>query len=188
MAAPAHAEVFDRSEPWTEEAFLALPEDRRVELVDGSLLVSPSARMLHQWLSFQLCTALNAAAPPRTRVLEAVNVRVAPGRILIPDLAVIAHPDLTAVTAAAADVQLVVEITSPGNLAVDRALKPQLYAQAGIPHLLRVELTGTAPTAVVLELHGDRYRETRRVPPGEITELTEPFPVSLDLAGLISTG
>ena len=66
MAAPAHSEVFDRFEPWTEEAFLALPEDRRVELVDGSLLVSPAGRGLHQWLSFQLCAVLNAAAPPAT--------------------------------------------------------------------------------------------------------------------------
>jgi Uma2 family endonuclease len=129
---------------------------------------------------------LEEAAPPGLWVLEAVNVRVAPGRILIPDLAVITHPDLNAVTTPAADVRLVVEITSPGNLAADRALKPQLYAQAGISHLLRVELSGTAPTAVVLELDGDRYREARRVPPGEITELTEPFPVSLDLAQLTS--
>ena len=42
MAAPV-PEVFEHSDPWTEEDFLALPVDRRIELLDGALLVrSPS--------------------------------------------------------------------------------------------------------------------------------------------------
>lgn len=64
-------------------------------------------------------------------------------------------------------------------------LKPQLYAQAGVPQVLRVELEKTRPTAILLELDGERYREVRRVPPGALTELREPFPVSFDLATLI---
>lgn len=41
MATPL--DVFDHPGPWTEEEFLALPEDRRIELLDGELLVTPSA-------------------------------------------------------------------------------------------------------------------------------------------------
>lgn len=193
MAAPETAEpayLLEHAGPWTEEDFLGLPIDRRVELVDGSLLVSPAGRGVHQWLSSRLWARLMEFAPQDVTVLEAVNVRVAPGRILIPDLAVVRAPDLTAVVYPAADVSLVVEIASPGNLAVDRALKPQLYAQAGVPLLLRIELEPTeleyiAPTAILLELDGERYREVRRVPPGALTELREPFPVSFDLATLI---
>lgn len=170
--------------PWTEEEFLAQPPNPRVELLDGSLLVSPAGIGLHQWLSSQLWLVLNAAAPPGLRALEAVNVRVAPGRILIPDLTVLTRPDLALLRYPAADVRLVVEITSPGNAYVDRGVKPQLYAQAGIAHYLRVELDRGQPTAAVFALDGDRYEEAARYAPGEVTRLREPFPVEFDLAAL----
>jgi Putative restriction endonuclease len=63
MAAPV-PEVFERRDLWTEAEFLALPVDRRLELLDGALLVSPSARLRHQRLSSRLWAALNAAIQP----------------------------------------------------------------------------------------------------------------------------
>ncbi len=187
MASPAHTDLFDHADPWSEEEFLALPVDRRVELLDGSLLVSPAGRALHQWLSSQLWVVLNTAAPAGLRALEAVNVRVAPGRILIPDLSVIARPDLDVVVFPAADVRLAVEITSPGNLVVDQTIKPQLCAQAGIPHYLRIELYHGQPRGLVFALTGDCYVETAQFTPGELTRMVEPFPVSFNLAALIRT-
>lgn len=185
MASPTHTDLLDHADPWSEEEFLALPLDRRVELLDGSLLVSPAGSGLHQWLSSQLWAVLNAAAPAGMRVLEAVNVRVAPGRILIPDICVLADPDLSRVAYPAVDVRLAVEITSPGNLATDRAIKPQLYAEAGIAHFLRIEVQRGEPTALVFALGSERYVETARFAPGETTHLPEPFPVSFDLTALI---
>ncbi|MGI9062234.1 MAG: Uma2 family endonuclease [Pseudonocardiaceae bacterium] len=185
MASPAHTDLLDHAGPWSEAEFLALPRDRRVELLDGSLLMSPAGSGLHQWLSSQLWAVLNVAAPGGMRVLEAVNVRVAPGRILIPDVCVLADPDLSHVAYPASGVRLVAEITSPGNLATDRAIKPQLYAQAGIPHYLRIEVQRGKPTALVFALGNERYVETARFVPGETTHLTEPFPVSFDLTALV---
>ena len=126
MSVPA-TDTLDLSPgPWSEAEFLALPANRRVELLDGSLLVSPAGSNQHQWLSFQLCVVLNAAAPSGLRALEAVNVRIAPDQILIPDLAGIADPDMSAAVTPAGAVRLVVEIMSPGGVFIDRALKPQL--------------------------------------------------------------
>ncbi len=183
MAVPV-PEVFERSEPWTEEEFLALPVDRRIELLDGALLVSPNARVGHRRLAFRLGAALDAAVPVGFEVLPAINVRVGPGKILIPDLAVASTPGLDLTVGAAADVVLIVEITSLSTTAVDRAVKPQLYAQAGIPHYLRIELGAAGPCAVVCRRERDRYVEAARVAPGRPLVLTEPFAVTLDLAAL----
>ncbi|MGQ0716106.1 MAG: Uma2 family endonuclease [Pseudonocardiales bacterium] len=183
MAAPV-PEVFEHNDPWTEEEFLALPVDRRIELLDGALLVSPSARVRHQRLSSRLWAALDAAVPVGLEVLEAINVRVGPGKILIPDLAVVSTPGLDLTVCEAADVVLIVEISSPSNAVADRAVKPQLYAQAGIPHYFRVELRPTGPCAVVCQRERDHYVEVARVEPGRLLELTEPVAVTLDLAAL----
>ncbi|MGH3767490.1 MAG: Uma2 family endonuclease [Pseudonocardiaceae bacterium] len=186
MAAPV-PEVFERRDPWTEAEFLALPVDRRLELLDGALLMSPSARLRHQRLSSRLWAALDAAIPFGLEVLEAINVRVGPGKILIPDLAVVTVPGLDLTVCEAADVVLVVEITSPGNAAVDRAVKPQLYAQAGVPHYLRIELAEADPRALAYQLRQDHYVEIACVDPGHPLILTEPIAVTLDLAALAAT-
>lgn len=183
MAAPV-PEVFEHNDPWTEEEFLALPVDRRIELLDGALLVSPSARVRHQRLSSRLWAALDAAVPVGLEVLEAINVRVGPGKILIPDLVVVSTPGLDMTVCEAADVVLIVEISSPSNAVADRAVKPQLYAQAGIPHYLRVELRPTGPSAVVCRIEDDRYVEVGGVGPGHPLVLTDPIAVTLDLAAL----
>ncbi|MGH3899526.1 MAG: Uma2 family endonuclease [Pseudonocardiaceae bacterium] len=185
MAAGAHADMLEHVGPWTEQDYLALPADRRrIELLDGSLLVSPSAGYRHQRLSSQLWLALSAATLEGFEVLEAINVRVAPGRILIPDLAVVNTPGADRTVAEPADVALVVEITSPGNAMVDRAIKPEIYASAGIAHYLLIELGAESPTAVVFGLRRGRYLPVRRVGPGERLRLDEPFGVDVDLAAL----
>lgn len=187
MASPAsEIDLFDHVGPWTEQDFLALPEDRRVELLDGGLLVSPSARRVHQRLSFRFAAALDAVAPAALEVLEAINVRVAPGRILIPDIAVTTDPGADDVVADAAVVVMTVEIMSPGSVAADRALKPQLYAAAGIAHYLRVELGDAGPSAVAYRLRAGRYVAVARARPGDRLRLSEPFPVDVDLAELAS--
>ena len=185
MASAAQSGLLDHGGPWTEQDYLALPDDRRrIELLDGGLLVSPVASGRHQRLSFQLCYALGRAAPNWLEVLEAINVRVASGRILIPDLVVVANPGLDLTVWDPADVTMIVEIVSPGSIAADRAIKPQLYSAAGIEHYLRIELSNPGPTSVVYRLQRGDYVAVASLGPAQLLCLTEPFPVDLDLAEL----
>ncbi len=185
MATPL--DIFDHAGPWSEEDFLALPEGRRIELLDGELLVTPSAAHARQRLSMRLAMALDAAAPPGFEVLEAINVRLATGRILIPDLAVITTPGIEVVVSEARDVALVVEIVSPGSVVTDRAVKPQLYAAAGIESYMRIELGRDGPSAVSYRLRDGRYAEESTAPPGGLLHLREPYPLRVDLAALVSS-
>ena len=77
--------------------------------------------------------------------------------------------------------------TNPGNAAVDHAVKPQLYAHAGVPCYLRIELGEDGPRALVYQLTRHRYAEVAGVDPGQPLVLTEPIAVTLDLAALAAT-
>lgn len=93
MPENALAAALTHEGPWTERDYLTLPEDnRRIELLDGGLLMSPNPANQHQRLLTRLWRALDEAVPAELEVLHTVNVRVGPGKILIPDLAVIATP------------------------------------------------------------------------------------------------
>lgn len=125
--------------PWTEADYFALPEsNRRIELLDGSLLVSPLADLRHQQIATRLSAELNAAIPRRFEALAGANVRLATGRIVIPDV-VVAYDGVDALAADAAAIPLVAEVVSQSSKMMDRLVKPKLYAEAGIPWYLRVE-------------------------------------------------
>jgi Uma2 family endonuclease len=182
MAPSTQPDLLDHIGPWTERDYLALPEDRRrIELLDGGLLVSPAASGRHQRLSSQLWHALGVAAPDWLEVLEAVNVRVAPGRILIPDLVVVTNPGFDITVWDPTDVAMVVEIVSSGSIETDRAIKPHLYAAAGIEYYLRIELGRPGPSSVAYQLQRGHYVEVTSSKPGELMRLADPFPVELDL-------
>lgn len=177
--------------PWTEEDWLALPDSTaRTELVDGTLLVSASPGGLHQRVTRNLSHALDTTAPDPYSVLQAVNVRVGPGRVLIPDLVVLDEPDLLEKVYDAAMVVLAVEVTSPSNAGTDRVLKHHLYSAAGIAHYLRIDLDAWPDRlgGVLYSLTPDGgYAEVARSDERARLVLDRPFAVRLDLDRLART-
>lgn len=183
------AAVFEHGLPWTEEQYLALGETRdRVELLDGSLLVSPAPTGRHQSISTRLAhILLPTAEAAGLDVVEAVNVRLRTGRIFIPDLVIVAEVDRTVFDAH--EIRLVCEIVSPSNAATDRVLKMQLYAAAGIDWYLLIEQATRAGLAArLLGREGDKYVEHAAAGPGEMLRLTRPIRVDIALDALVSRG
>ncbi|MEN3305842.1 MAG: hypothetical protein V7603_2044 [Micromonosporaceae bacterium] len=176
--------IFEHHEPWTEEEFLALGETSdRIELFDGSLLVSPSPTPLHQHLSRLLANALEPAVEVAgLEIYLMVNVRLRPNRIPIPDLVITQPIDLTDPVIDVADVELICEITS-SNPGTDRIMKMNYYADAGIRWYLIVE--PKAPTATLYRLDREHYIEEAAAQPGQILHFAAPIQTDLDPAVLL---
>lgn len=168
------AAVFDHDGLWTEEEYLALGETRqRVELFDGSLHVTPAPTPRHQRIQRRLGNILEEAARSAgLELLEGVNVRLKPGRVLIPDLVVTAPIDFDELNVEARDVRLVCEVISPSNATTDKVLKMHYYAAAGIEWYLLVEQqTGALH---LYQRRGGHYLERSVTKPGDTLELSEP--------------
>lgn len=179
----------DHRGPWIEDEYLALGETfNRIELIDGSLRVSPGPDRPHQHISSCLWTALRSEARSAgLRTHQATNLRLATNRIVIPDLVVDSGPRL-GVVGDAADVILVCEITSPSSASTDRIQKMAFYAEAKIPWYLLVEPDFTGYESVtlrLLRLEAKAYAEHAVAKSGETLTSHLPFPISIEVEDLL---
>lgn len=147
--------------------------------------MSPAPGVGHQRASYWLHRALAQAAGADVEVLEAVNVALPGGKLLVPDVVVVfadaADEGVTRLPCEA--VAAVVEIVSPSTVSMDRAIKPLIYAEAGIPVYWRVELQDK-PKIVVSSLSRGRYVTRTTLTAGIRGRITRPFAVELDPAEL----
>jgi Uma2 family endonuclease len=172
-------------EGWTVDDIERLPtSDTRYELVDGVPCVAPSPSWFHQNAARRLAYLLEPEAPDDLYVGEAVGIVVASDQRPIPDVVIVRDPNGAMNNFPAEQVLLAVEVVSPSTRSNDRFRKPALYAQAGIPSYLRVELDPLHVVAYRLDPEGV-YTEYARAAAGEIVNLELPFPVSFDPAVLL---
>ena len=121
----------------TEEEFFALPVTMtKTELFDGELVREPSPGFGHQDLVGRLFMALSAWAaghvPPAQACLSPLDVRLAPGRILQPDLFVYLEPLARPVKMPIERMpDLCIEVVSTRRV-YDRVTKRLAYAEAGV--------------------------------------------------------
>ena len=185
--------LVEHTGPWTADDVEALPDagdHARFEVYEGGVLVvSPAPGVGHQRASYRLHRVLAeaaVAAGASVEVLEAVNVALPGGKLLVPDVVVVEAGAVseTATRLPCDAVRAVVEVVSPSTVSIDRAVKPVMYAQAGIAVYWRVELHGT-PKIVACSLSRGRYVTRTTLEAGTLGRIPRPFPVELDPADLI---
>ncbi|WP_376775122.1 Uma2 family endonuclease [Saccharopolyspora phatthalungensis] len=120
-----------------------MPEEvcRRIEIVDGAIVVTPAPRRLHKIIARRLANELELAAGAELTVATDVDLRLRDVPLLNrrPDVVVY---DSTLPDDAVLRPQhclLVVEVMSPGSVTADQTDKPAEYAAAGIEHFWRFE-------------------------------------------------
>ncbi len=155
----------------------------RYEVVDGLVVVMPSARKLHERLVVRMASLLETQASPELEVLGSnYNYYYAwpRGSFLNPDLLVARGEDADD-DGIRVPPLLVVEVRSPSSERYDGVTKRDIYQRAGVPSYWLVD--PDEPSLTVLELdEGGRYAETARVSGAEVLRVERPFPVELRLS------
>ncbi|MFH9557378.1 Uma2 family endonuclease [Streptomyces globisporus] len=184
MVTPAwmHAQISaEEYDSWSEEQCAG------IEIVDGMVVVSPSASKRHNRLARILANALDAAAGPDWNADTDFDVRLqdVPLTNRRADVIVYRAETIDLTPTRPEHVLLVVEVVSPGSETTDRILKVDQYAKAGIPFYWRVEQAATGVPIVytcVLDPATKAYRD------GEMftgtVKATAPFSITVDLGHL----
>ncbi|WP_256103869.1 Uma2 family endonuclease [Streptomyces sp. ODS05-4] len=181
MIAPEwmHAQVTaEQYDSWSEEQCAG------IEIVDGMVVVSPSASKRHNRLARLLANALDQAGGADWNADTDFDVRLSdvPLTNRRPDVAVYRADTIDVTPTRPEHVVLVVEVVSPGSETTDRVVKVDQYAKAGIPFYWRVEQAATGVPLVytyVLDPAARVYREGE-VHAGAVRAVA-PFGVEVDL-------
>jgi Uma2 family endonuclease len=173
------------------QEYEGLPEDicRRIEIVDGAIIVNAAPRRQHQDVCRRLANTLETACGPASAVSMDVDLRLRDIPLLN------RRPDIVVYQASLPDDQvlrpqhctLVVEVMSPGSVTTDQTDKPAEYAAARIPHYWRVEQDQADGSLSVFCYRLDPTTgayASAGVHSGEMN-VTDPFSITIDLAGLL---
>ena len=149
----------DPTVKFTYEDYLNTPEDRRYELLDGELIMTPAPGELHQSISILLGSKLFQFVDESRlgRVYHApFDVVLSDVDVVQPDLLFVSNERSHIITPA--NIQgapdLVVEILSPSTAERDRTFKRTLYARHGVKEYWMVDTTAEDITVLLLGERG----------------------------------
>jgi Uma2 family endonuclease len=163
----------------------AMPDDgHRYELLDGTLLVTPGPRPVHQRVSGRIQEHLRHACPPGLEALAApLDVVLDDRTVLQPDVLVTRTEDLSERNLPTVPV-LALEILSPSTRDVDLHLKKARLARAGCPHYWVIDPDLVAITA--WDLVDGKYVVSAHARGEELFRVERPFPVAIVPSSLVN--
>jgi Uma2 family endonuclease len=175
---------------WKAEDLDHLPPEapRRLELIDGALIVMSPQTRFHMEVIYHLTHVLRSIAPKDVSVVSEMTVTLGDRTRPEPDIMVLreeASDDLSRTAYKPDEVAIAIEVVSPDSEERDRRTKPERYAEAGIPHFWRIENEKNEPVVHVYE----RDETTSSYVPtaiarGELS-LSVPFPIKVELRTLL---
>lgn len=163
--------------PMAYEDFLALGETKHHEYYDGLLVVNPPSRR-HALVQSRLTRALQDARPVGYEVLPEWGWHAGLQTVFEPDIMVF-RADAPGPDLLREPPLLVVEVCSPSTRSEDWGRKRDLYARGGAPWYWVVDPDADAIT--VLHNESGQFMELQRHDTLGMLEVSEPFPVALDL-------
>lgn len=153
-----------------------LPGDKRYQIIDGDLLMTPAPLTIHQDIVRNLTVLLSAYLSQKKLgklLISPVDVILSDEDIVQPDLVFISEKRLNIVTAQ--NIQgppdLVIEILSPSSKKMDREIKLKLYEKHGVYEYWIVD--PDAQSIEVFNLTDDGLKLLRAYPKG--THLSSPL-------------
>jgi Uma2 family endonuclease len=162
--------------------------DRRVELVNGRIVVTPVPTGAHNRIVYLLLVQLLGAVQERGwQIWNDITIFLGPQlERYRPDLTVVPRqPKMWGADHVYADqTLLVVEVVSPSSVTDDHDIKPRKYAAAGVPLCLVVDPFGKK-VRLLSEPAEKGYEKETDVVVGRPIELPEPWELTLDTAELI---
>lgn len=176
-----------RTGPWTFDETADLPGGLgvRYEVVDGALVIGQPVTAPHQRACIRLMLQLHPQLPRDWEILVEAGIRLgtdgrrSDGAVVRRDAAAGSRQ----MGFQAADFAMVLEVVSPSSRKNDRFLKPQEYAEAGVPTFWRLEPEPT-PRLHVMALSGRTYEQVQELVGRGRVDV--PFGLDVDLDALFS--
>ncbi len=131
-------EPIEKSEPHTEADYYALPDDIRVELIDGEFYDMAAPSQLHQEMLGRLASIIMDHIDKnkgKCKVIMApfdVKLEESRDNIVQPDISVICDREKLDGKRCNGAPDWVIEIASPGSVNLDYVKKLKLYQRAGV--------------------------------------------------------